>query len=65
MYPAIIVNKSGTRKEELLTDPAELQRIWLLRKLLHPMDDVAAIEFLLDKLKSTKSNAEFFSAMKR
>jgi transcription termination factor Rho len=65
VYPAIIVNKSGTRKEELLTDPAELQRIWLLRKLLHPMDDVAAIEFLLDKLKSTKSNAEFFSAMKR
>ncbi len=65
VYPAIIVNKSGTRKEELLTEPAELQRIWLLRKLLHPMDDVAAIEFLLDKLKSTKSNAEFFSAMKR
>lgn len=65
VYPAIIVNKSGTRKEELLTDPAELQRIWLLRKLLHPMDDVAAIEFLLDKLKSTKSNAEFFGAMKR
>ncbi|MDG2088515.1 MAG: transcription termination factor Rho [Arenicellaceae bacterium] len=65
VYPAIIVNKSGTRKEELLTDPTELQRIWLLRKLLHPMDDVTAIEFLLDKLKSTKSNAEFFSAMKR
>jgi transcription termination factor Rho len=65
VYPAIIVNKSGTRKEELLTEPAELQRIWLLRKLLHPMDDVTAIEFLLDKLKSTKSNAEFFSAMKR
>ena len=65
VYPAIIVNKSGTRKEELLTDPAELQRIWLLRKLLHPMDDIAAIEFLLDKLKATKTNAEFFSAMKR
>ncbi|MBT5031827.1 MAG: transcription termination factor Rho [Proteobacteria bacterium] len=65
VYPAIIVNKSGTRKEELLTEPAELQRIWLLRKLLHPMDDVTAIEFLLDKLKATKTNAEFFSAMKR
>lgn len=65
VYPAINVNKSGTRKEELLTEPAELQRIWLLRKLLHPMDDIAAIEFLLDKLKATKTNAEFFSAMKR
>ena len=65
VYPAIIVNKSGTRKEELLTEPGELQRIWLLRKLLHPMDDVTAIEFLLDKLKATKTNAEFFSAMKR
>ena len=65
VYPAIIVNKSGTRREELLTEPAELQRIWLLRKLLHPMDDLDAIEFLLDKLKATKTNAEFFNAMKR
>jgi transcription termination factor Rho len=65
VYPAIIVNKSGTRKEELLTDPAELQKMWLLRKLLHPMDDTEAIEFLLDKLRATKSNSEFFLAMKR
>ncbi len=65
VYPAIIVNRSGTRREELLTDPVELQRIWLLRKLLHPMQDLEAIEFLLDKLKATKTNAEFFSSMKR
>ena len=65
VYPAIIVNRSGTRREELLTDPVELQRIWLLRKLLHPMQDLEAIEFLLDKLKATKTNAEFFGAMKR
>ncbi len=65
VYPAIIISKSGTRREELLTDPNELQKIWLLRKLLHPMDDVEAIEFLLDKLRATKSNAEFFQSMKR
>jgi len=65
VYPAIIIAKSGTRKEELLTDPKELQKIWLLRKLLHPMDDVEAIEFLLDKLRATKTNAEFFQSMKR
>jgi transcription termination factor Rho len=65
VYPAIIVGKSGTRKEELLTDPAELQKMWLLRKLLHPMDDIEAVEFLLDKLRATKSNTEFFQAMKR
>ncbi len=65
VYPAIIIGKSGTRREELLTDPSELQKIWLLRKLLHPMDDVEAIEFLLDKLRATKSNSEFFQSMKR
>jgi transcription termination factor Rho len=65
VYPAIIISKSGTRREELLTDPQELQKIWLLRKLLHPMDDVEAIEFLLDKLRATKSNTEFFQSMKR
>lgn len=65
VYPSIIVNKSSTRREELLTDPAELQKIWLLRKLLHPMEDSQAIEFLLDKLKATKNNAEFFSSMNR
>ncbi|MEA3292022.1 MAG: transcription termination factor Rho [Pseudomonadota bacterium] len=65
VYPAMIINKSGTRREELLTDPVELQKIWLLRKLLHPMDDLQAIEFLLDKLQATKSNAEFIRSMNR
>jgi len=65
VYPSIIISRSGTRREELLTDPSELQKIWLLRKLLHPMDDIEAIEFLLDKLKATKSNTEFFQSMKR
>jgi len=65
VYPSILISRSGTRREELLTDPAELQKIWLLRKLLHPMDDLEALELLLEKLKSTKSNAEFFEAMKR
>ncbi len=65
VYPSIIISRSGTRREELLTDPTELQKIWLLRKLLHPMEDVEAIEFLLDKLKATKTNAEFFQSMKR
>ena len=65
VYPSIIVSRSGTRREELLTDPVELQKIWLLRKLLHPMDDIQATEFLLDKLKATKNNAEFFKSMNR
>jgi len=65
VYPAIIIGRSGTRREELLTDPTELQKIWLLRKLLHPMEDVEAIEFLLDKLRATKNNAEFFKSMNR
>lgn len=65
VYPAVIISRSGTRREELLTDPAELQKIWLLRKLLHPMEDTQAIEFLLDKLRATKNNAEFFQSMKR
>jgi transcription termination factor Rho len=65
VYPAINLNRSGTRREELLTDPKELQKMWILRKLLHPMDELAAMEFLLDKLKATKSNAEFFESMKR
>jgi transcription termination factor Rho len=65
VYPAININRSGTRREELLTDPAELQKMWILRKLLHPMDELAAMEFLLDKLKATKSNAQFFDSMKR
>ena len=65
VYPSVIISRSGTRREELLTDPTELQKIWLLRKLLHPMDDIEAVEFLLDKLRATKSNAEFFKAMNR
>lgn len=65
VYPSIVISRSGTRREELLTDPAELQKIWLLRKLLHPMDDIEAVEFMLDKLRATKSNAEFFKSMNR
>ena len=65
VYPAINLNRSGTRREELLTDAKELQKMWILRKLLHPMDELAAMEFMLDKLKSTKSNAQFFESMKR
>ena len=65
IYPAINLNRSGTRREELLTDQDELQKMWILRKLLHPMDELAAIEFLIDRLKVTKNNAEFFDSMKR
>ena len=65
VYPSFNINRSGTRREELLTDPKELQKLWILRKLLHPMDELAAMEFLLDKLKSTKNNAQFFESMKR
>jgi transcription termination factor Rho len=65
IYPSININRSGTRREELLTDAAELQKMWILRKLLHPMDELAAMEFLLDKLKATKNNAQFFESMKR
>jgi len=65
IYPAININRSGTRREELLTPEDDLQKIWILRKLLHPMDDLAAMEFLMERLKATKNNAEFFDAMKR
>ena len=65
MYPAINVNRSGTRREELLLKPDVLSKMWVLRKLCYPMDDLAAMEFLLDKVKSTKSNVEFFDAMRR
>jgi transcription termination factor Rho len=65
VYPAININRSGTRREDLLIEPDMLQRIWILRKLLHPMDELAAMEFLLDKMKNTKSNDEFFAAMRR
>jgi len=65
VFPAININRSGTRKEELLTSPEELQKIWVLRKVLHPMDELAAIEFLMNKLQDTKTNVQFFEAMKR
>ena len=65
IYPAININRSGTRREEKLTDENELQKMWILRKLLHPMEELAAMEFLLERLKATKNNAEFFEAMKR
>ncbi|HMB56253.1 MAG TPA: transcription termination factor Rho [Arenimonas sp.] len=65
VYPAININRSGTRREELLIEPDMLQKIWILRKLLHPMDELSAMEFLLDKMKTSKSNDEFFQSMKR
>ncbi|TDJ70327.1 MAG: transcription termination factor Rho [Proteobacteria bacterium] len=64
-YPAININRSGTRREELLIEPDVLQKVWILRKLLHQMDELEASEFLLDKLKATKTNAQFFESMKR
>jgi transcription termination factor Rho len=65
IFPAMNINRSGTRREDLLTAPDELQKMWILRKLLHPMDELAAIEFLLSKLQDTKINADFFDSMKR
>jgi len=65
IYPAINVNKSSTRREELLISQDVLQKIWVLRKLLYPMDDLEAMEFLLDKIKQTKNNADFFDSMRR
>jgi transcription termination factor Rho len=64
IFPAININRSGTRREELLTNPDELQKMWILRKLLQPMDEIGAIEFLMDKLVATKTNSEFFDSMK-
>ena len=65
LYPAINVNRSGTRREELLIKPDVLQKIWVLRKVLYPMDDLEAMEFLHDKLRATKNNGEFFDSMRR
>jgi len=65
VYPAVNFNKSGTRREELLTTPEELQRLWILRKIMHPMHEIAAMEFLVDRLKDAKTNDAFFNAMKR
>jgi transcription termination factor Rho len=65
IYPAIIVNRSGTRREELLIEKDVLQKIWVLRKLLYPMDELESMEFLMDKVRQTKNNADFFDSMKR
>ena len=65
VYPAININRSGTRREELLLEPAEMQKVWVLRKFVHSMDEIAAVEFLLGRLQATKTNEEFFEAMKR
>ncbi|MCP3867258.1 MAG: transcription termination factor Rho [Gammaproteobacteria bacterium] len=65
IFPAININRSGTRREDLLMKSNDLQKMWILRKILHPMDELAAMEFLYDKLKVTKTNEEFFEAMRR
>ncbi len=65
IYPAININRSGTRRDELLMSQDELQKVWILRKILHPMDEVAAMEFLTERLRSTNTNEQFFDAMKR
>jgi transcription termination factor Rho len=65
VYPSINLNKSGTRREELLIKPDQLQKIWVLRKLLYGMDEIEAMEFILDKMKATKNNLEFFDMMRR
>ena len=65
IFPAININRSGTRREELLTKADELQMMWILRKVVHEMDEIAAMEFVFDKLKASKTNAEFFDSMKR
>ncbi|MDF0605289.1 transcription termination factor Rho [Neisseriaceae bacterium TC5R-5] len=65
IFPALNINRSGTRREELLIPQDQLQRIWVLRKLLYPMDDMEAMEFLQDKIKATKSNQQFFDSMRR
>ena len=65
VFPAIDINRSGTRREELIVPADELQKMWILRKILHPMDEIAAIEFLIDRLKTTKTNEIFFEAMKK
>lgn len=65
VYPAININRSGTRREELLLESAQLQKVWVLRKFVHSMDEIAAMEFLLGRMQASKTNEEFFEAMKR
>ena len=64
IFPAININRSGTRREELLTKKEELQKMWILRKILHPMDELDAAQFLIDRMKRAKTNEDFFDAMK-
>jgi transcription termination factor Rho len=65
VFPAININRSGTRKEELMMDPAELQKVWILRKVMHDMDELAAMEMLIDRMRQSKTNQAFFESMKR
>jgi transcription termination factor Rho len=65
IYPAIDIQKSGPRKEDLLVDPEDMNRIWILRKILSSMNPADAMEFLLDKMGQTRTNAEFFASMNR
>ena len=65
VYPSIMINKSGTRREELLLPPDQLQKVWILRKFLYNMDETEAMEFMLDKMRATKNNGEFFDSMKK
>ncbi|MBW1855336.1 MAG: transcription termination factor Rho, partial [Deltaproteobacteria bacterium] len=65
IFPALDINRSGTRKEELLIDPDDLNRIWILRKILQPLSTIDAMEFLSEKIKDTKNNAEFLASMSR
>ncbi|GMR16374.1 MAG: transcription termination factor Rho [Gammaproteobacteria bacterium] len=65
LYPAIDINRSGTRREELLTKPDELQKMWILRKVVHDMDEIGSMEFLLDRLKASKTNNDFFDSMRK
>jgi transcription termination factor Rho len=65
IYPAININRSCTRREELLIEPDVLSKMWILRKFLHSMDEIEAMEFMLGRMQSSKNNIEFFDAMKR
>ena len=65
VYPSILINKSGTRREELLLKPEILQKTWILRKLIYPMDEIESMEFMLDKMKQSKNNLDFFDMMRR
>jgi transcription termination factor Rho len=65
VFPAININRSGTRREELMMNPQDLNKVWILRKVVHEMDEIGAMEMLIDRLKQSKTNAQFFDSMKR